>query len=197
MSSDVLEIQWYGPFGFIGRKEESVFTNQIGNRKGVYLWTIPFQGKYLTYYVGETGKSFAIRHSQHLESYLTGLYRVYDPDEFLKGKRVLIWGGLWKPERKNAKTRKEFVDRKEELAPKISDFVSQFRLFLAPIDHGRRIRQRIEAVIASKLLEQPDVIGEFQDDDIRYWPRRSNEKPIKVKMKFPKPIIGLSEELVV
>lgn len=128
-ASDVLEIQWHGPFGFIGRKEESVLTNSIGNCMGVYLWTIPFQNQYLTYYVGETGRSFAIRHSQHLESYLTGLYRVYDPEAFLKGKKALIWGGLWKPERKNAKTRKEFVDRKEELAPKISDFVSQFRLF--------------------------------------------------------------------
>ena len=197
MSSDVVEIQWYGPFGFIGRKEESVLTNSISNHTGVYLWTIPFQNQYLTYYVGETGTSFAIRHNQHLESYLTGLYRVYDPEAFLKGKRVLIWGGLWKPERKNAKTKKEFVDRKEELAPKISELISQFRLFLAPIDGDRRIRQRVEAAIASKLLEQSGVIGEFQDDDIRYWPRRLDEQEMRVKMKFPKPIMGLPEELVV
>ena len=29
-------------FGFIGRKEDCVFTNPMGNRIGVYLWTVPF-----------------------------------------------------------------------------------------------------------------------------------------------------------
>ena len=49
--------------------------------KGVYLWTILFKDKYLTYYVGETGKSFIFLHNQHLDCYLTGFYRVYDPKE--------------------------------------------------------------------------------------------------------------------
>jgi hypothetical protein len=34
--------------------DENVFTCLIGKKKGVYLFAIPFEGKYLVYYVGET-----------------------------------------------------------------------------------------------------------------------------------------------
>jgi hypothetical protein len=47
------------------------------------------------------------------------------------------------------------------------------------------------------MLGRPGVIGNFQDDDIRYWPRRSEEQPIYVKMKPSELIMGLNEELVV
>lgn len=101
MTSGVLKIKWYGPYQFVRSKQDDVFTNPIWNYKGVYLWAIPLKTEFLTYYVGETGKSFAERHIQHLDCYITGFYRVYDPEQFSKGNRKLIWGGMWKPDRKN------------------------------------------------------------------------------------------------
>ena len=107
MSSQPLSIQWCGPYSFV--QEENLFTNTVSQKSGVYLWTIPFEGNYLVYYVGQTGVSFAARSLQHLQNYLNGLYRVYDPDNFAKGEKLLIWGGMWKPDRKQPKFMTEFL----------------------------------------------------------------------------------------
>lgn len=192
--NDPLYTQWFGPFDF--RQNENLFTNPLSHRSGVYLWTIPFENNYLVYYVGQTGASFAIRSFQHLQSYLNGLYRVYDPEKFAKGEKVLIWGGMWKPDRKEPKVMSEFLINYSWLAPKILEFIGLFRLFVAPIDGDERDRERIEHAIAKSLNEQDGIIGNFQDKDIRYKPRKTTEKPFKVAMTFAN-IMGLKEELIV
>ena len=133
---------------------------------------------------------------EHTRDVLQGLYRVYDPSQFAQGRKTLIWGGMWKPDRKGSSTMLEFLNRYLELSPLIYQFLGQLRFFLAPIDAEKRMRQRIEAAIAKKLLEQPEIIGEFQDNDIRYQPRRTNEKPILVTMRSFESILGLSSELL-
>ena len=190
-----IEVDFFGPYRFIGNKDESVLTVSISKQKGVYLWTIPFQNGYLTYYVGETGVSFAIRSLQHVQSYLNGLYRLYDPEEFRKGKKILVWGGMWKPGRKEPGTMNEFLQGYHKFAPRILDFVQGFRLFLAPFEGDKRIRLRIEAAIAASLNKQPGIAGAFQDKDIRYTSRRPEEEPIKIKITVPTKIVGLENEL--
>ena len=123
LGSDIVEVEFFGPYRFNGNKSESVLTAPIGKKKGVYLWMITFQQKYLTYYVGETGVSFAVRSPQHIQSYLDGLYRLYDPEEFLKGKKVLVWGGMWKPVRKDLGTMNEFLQGYPKFAPMILNFI--------------------------------------------------------------------------
>jgi hypothetical protein len=56
MSAESLLFQCYGPYKFIGNETESVFTNQNGVQKGVYLWAVPFGDEFLVYYVGQTGE---------------------------------------------------------------------------------------------------------------------------------------------
>lgn len=127
MVADSLFVQWFGPYNFDGSTDEKVFTNKLSNEKGVYLWAIPFDGKYLVYYVGETGVSFAKRLLQHTQNYLSGFYRIFDPEEFAKGKKVLIWGGMWKSDRKNPKFICDFLQRYSELGSRVVKFVKQFR----------------------------------------------------------------------
>ena len=109
MVTDPLPVKWYGPYRFVEREEENVFTSLMGEKKGIYLFTVPFEGKYLVYYVGETGASFAIRLLQHVQSYLDGFYRVFDPEEFARGRKVLLWGGMWKSNRREPKLICEFL----------------------------------------------------------------------------------------
>lgn len=161
------------------------------------MFTIPFEGKYLVYYVGETGTSFANRLLQHVQSYLNGFYRVFDPEEFVRGKKVLLWGGMWKTDRREPKLICAFIDRQAELAPKILMFLKQFRFFLAPIDEEKRVIERVEAEIARSLNQQKGLIGAFQDKDVRYRPTRPDEQQFRVMMIFPQPIMGLTEELFV
>ena len=194
----MIELRWVGPrtlYKWDGTKENGIFTVPETKKSGIYLWTIPFEKKYLTYYVGETGRSFTERFMEYTRNYLCGLYRVYNPSEFVDGKKALVWGGMWKPDRKGPDTVQEFLNRYSELSTVIYKFLRQFRVFIAPLDVKKRVRQRIEAAIAERLLEQPGLTGRFQDNDIRYKPRRNNEERIRVKMKAFKLILGLCREL--
>ena len=197
MITDSLSVEWFGPYSFVDSEAENVFTCLMGDKKGVYLFTIPFEGKYLVYYVGETGASFANRLLQHVQSYLNGFYRIFDPEEFVNGKKVLLWGGMWKTNRREPKLISDFIDRQAELAPKTLLFLKQFRIFLAPIGEDKRIIERIEAEIARSLNQQGGLIGAFQDKDVRYRPTRPDEQQFRVVMTFPQSIMGLNEELFV
>jgi len=126
-----------------------------------------------------------------------GFYRIFDPEEFVKGKKVLLWGGMWKTNRREPKLISDFIGRQAELAPKILKFIGQFRIFLAPIDGEKRIIERIEAEIARSINQQEGLIGTFQDKDVRYRPTRPNERQFRAVMTFPKPIMGLREEILV
>lgn len=197
MTFDSFFVQWFGPYCLVGNKDDNIFSNLLGEKKGVYLLAIPFDGKHLVYYVGETGVSFSQRLMQHIQNYLSGFYRIFDPEEFTKGKKVLIWGGMWKSDRKDPNFILDFLKRHSEIAPKILRFIELFRVFLAPIDVNRRIREKIESRIAGSLNESNGIVSSFQDADIRYKPRRLNEQKIKVIMSFPESIMGLKEELLV
>ena len=189
------QIEWFGPYAFLDCEVENVFSCKIDAEVGVYLLTIPFDGKFLVYYVGETGVSFSQLMLQHVQCYLNGFYRVFEPAEFSKGRKELVWGGMWKTDRKDPQLISEFLDKQEALSPKIVQFVKQFRIFLAPIDSDKRFRERIEAAIAKSLSVQSGLVGEFQDKDIRYRPTRQNEAKFEVKMTAPETIMGLAELL--
>jgi len=193
----LISLTWYGPFSFIGEQEENVFTCAVSKKIGIYLFTIPFEGKHLVYYVGETGSFFANRLLQHVQSYLNGFYRVFDPEAFGKGEKILVWGGMWKKDRREPKLICDFIDKQAELAPKILLFLSQFRLFLAPMNEENRIVERIEAEIARSINQQDGIVGRFQDKDIRYRPTRPDEPQFKVAMTFSQQIMGLNQELIV
>ena len=89
----------------------------------------------------------------------------------------------------------EFLNRYPEMSSVIYEFLGKFRIFLAPLDVKKRVRKRIEAAIANRLYEQSGLVGEFQNSDIKYWPRRADEKPISVKMIAFEAILGLCREL--
>jgi hypothetical protein len=201
MPSQPLRLNCFGPFRFVGDEDENIFTSKTrtGQKRGVYLLTVPLDGKYLVYYVGETGNSFSERLLQHVRCYLDGYYRLYNPEKFAIGDKELIWGGMWKRERKDPRFISEFIESYSILTPKIAKFISQFCIFVIPLEVDKRLDkrlgERVEATIKRILLEQEGKVGEFQDRDIRYRPKRPKEQPLSVILKFSKPIMGLVEEI--
>jgi len=195
MASQRYEIRWYGPYSWYGTKDDSFFIQPVSKKSGVYLLAIPFKNGYLTYYVGETGRPFATRLIEHARYYLHGLYRIFDPRQFAEGKKELVWGGMWKPGTKGPRRMLEFLNRYSELSPLIYEFLGMLKIFVAPLDVEKRIRERIEAAIANRLYQQPGVVGKFQDDDIKYRPRRTDEEPFSVRMGSFETILGLCSEL--
>jgi hypothetical protein len=150
-----MEIQFHGPLQIISGQEDNVLLSPSGKLNGIYIWAIPFGNKYLPYYIGETGKSFTYRIMEHVKCHLNGFYRIYDPEAFAKGKKELVWGGMWKTDRKSPEVMIEYLNNYKQLAALAYAFLKQFRVFLAPLDSDdKRLRQRIEASIAQDLLKQ-------------------------------------------
>lgn len=185
-----------GPLSWRGEPKGSfIFESPLARAAGVYLWTVATPEGDLVYYVGETGRSFAQRFFEHLQGYLSGLFGFYEPEDFARGQKKLIWEGMWRrgEEHKAA----DFLRRYEELAPKIRHFIDVLRFWLLPIDCDRRLRERIEGAIARHLSAQDGVIGQFQDEDIRYRPRWEDEPPIQLSLTLTTRIMGLPSSLTV
>ena len=102
------------------------------------------------------------------------------------GRKVLLWGGMWKQDRKGKI--EEFLGRYLEFAPSIYEF-------LGPLAAEARIRQRIEAAISDSLYKQSGVIGRFQDDDIRYYRKREDEAPLTITVRGADSILGLDASI--
>jgi hypothetical protein len=74
------------------------------------------------------------------------------------------------------------------------ELVEVYRFFIAEGSWDSRIRHRAEAAISRAIRESPH---DLQDDDVRYWPRRSDEEPIELVVESSRPILGLPEKLTV
>ena len=194
MGSQQYEVQLHGPYRWYGKKDECLFKASEATKSGIYLWTIPFNGKYLTYYVGETGRSFTARFTKHTRDYLYGLYRVYDPTQFAQGKKKLVWEGMWQPGTHDRVD--EFLNRYLELSPVIYSLLGKLRIFLAPLDAEKRIRQRIEGSLARRLQQHSDLTRNFFDSDIRYLTKQADEPPIHVTIISKECVLGLPHKLM-
>lgn len=193
---DIVNAQILGPYFWLDNTRiPYLFTEDMGNSKGVYLWAVPYKNAELVYYVGETGRSFSERMFEHYKEYMSGVYGINDPRQLKKGQRDLVWDGLWRKGKDYKST--EFLSRYKELIPKLYNLLKLFRIYLIPLDCDNRLRKRIEGAITNTLYEQNGIIGNFQEVDMRYIKRTKDEEPIKLKLKSKIKILGLPKELIV
>ncbi len=193
--SSKLEVGFRGPFTWCDG-DASIFTTELGERSGVYLWTVEYYlGGDLVYYVGETGRRFSTRMLEHFREHMSGGYHLYEPDRFRRGDKVMLWPGRY--DSGSRTTVGEFLERFGGLGGAIEELARMYRFWLAPLDVERRLRERIEAAIAGYLYRQPGVVGEFQDKGIRYRGRREGEEGIEVVLEAEGEILGLPGVLMV
>ncbi len=194
MLEQILIIKFFGPFSWTA--ENSIFKASLGKKPGIYLWTIPYaKGGDLVYYVGETGRSFSTRMKEHFLEHMSGGYHLYDPAEFLKGNKKMLWPGRYDPKIKT--TIEEFLEKYSSLKEPIETLAKLYRFWLAPVDIDKRLRERIEAGIATFLYSQPGIIGKFQDEGIRYRGRKDNENPVEILIETEGTIIGMPKQLII
>jgi hypothetical protein len=190
-----IQLNWVGPYPLFDSSGKSVFDQKEMEESGIYLFTVAYENGYLVDYVGETGQSFRQRLTEHVRGYLGGEYRIYEASSYTESDNKLIWGGTWLRDRRDRMG--EFIARYDELAPRISEYIKLFQIFLCPTKLEHRLRQRVESAVALSLYEQPGLIGSFQGPETRisYRPKRDDEISIKVKMQMPAKILGLTPEL--
>ena len=87
-----LSIEFLGPYSWHGAPDApSVFTAPVASTQGIYLWTIALPDGYITYYVGETGRSFVLRMAEHFQEHVAYMNTLYQPEQFarkIKGKNM-------------------------------------------------------------------------------------------------------------
>ena len=165
-----LTLQFEGPYSWMkDAPDPYVFEAPAAKKPGIYLWTVPTPSGELVFYVGETGRDFATRLTEHLRDQLAGIYRIYDPEHFARGHKKLLWGGMLGKLREPSLS--DFIAKLPTVAPALAAFARMMRFQLAPLDCDAPLRQRVEAAIADHFYAQEGLVGDFQDDDISY--RRS------------------------
>jgi hypothetical protein len=191
---ETIELKFSGPYAWLpGLSAPSLGEVELGTSPGIYLWTVPSTVGELVYYVGETSRSFARRMDEHLAEQLSGRYRIYNPEAFLRGEKDLLWRGVYG--RGAQPNVSGFVDKLPTWAPSLVEFVRSIRFHVAPTTCSDRSRRRIEAALANRLQEQKGLIGEFQEEDVRYVPRRAEEEPITVNIAWQQKPLGVPEQL--
>lgn len=190
---EVITARWHGPYTWYGAQAESIFQVSASQLLGVYVWTAPVNGQHLGFYVGETGRSFAIRHRVHAKEYHTGEYRIYDPESFARGQLLLVRDGRFFSKRRWHIPEK--APRSPDLDRLAYQFLDKMRIFVMPMEGSTRIRKRVEGAIAMRLGAQPLFAGAFNDLKVRWAVRHSNEDPLLLRWSLPEPVEGLGDEL--
>lgn len=81
-----LSIEFLGPYSWYGAPyAPSLFRAPIASQQRIYLWNISLPDGYITYYVGETGRSFALRMAEHFQEHAACMYMLYETEQFARG----------------------------------------------------------------------------------------------------------------
>lgn len=189
-----IELKFSGPYSWLpGSSITYLAETGVGSRSGIYLWTINSTLGEIVYYIGETARSFVRRMDEHLAEQLSGRYRLYEPNAFLRGEKNLLWRGVYGPGAQPNVS--GFVAQLPSLAPALVQVVRAMRFHVAPTTCSDRSRLRIEAALAYHLRKQEGLVGTFQDEDVQYKPRRLNEDPITVKLSWEQKPLGVPDQM--
>jgi hypothetical protein len=186
--TEVREIEWQGPFSWIGYENQNGL-DKIPDIDGIYLWTFQHKQGYLVYCAGIT-KSTKKRFRQHTLEYKSGNYTVINVTEAEKGKRVEIWHG-WSYARTH---REEFKERMEEILSAVERQLTSFRVFIAQMSNKRE-RARLEAAIMHQIYASKEPWAELADKGMALSKRRKEEIPIIIKNISEVKIYGLPKIL--
>ncbi|MBT3850157.1 GIY-YIG nuclease family protein [bacterium] len=142
------------------------------DNSGIYFWSITYDKQQLIFYVGMT-KNFKRRMNQHLESYTSGFYQVFDSRNFLRGIRKHVWIGKWRynlalrnkdiDEETFNKALEEYELKKEFHEQERINFLDTMKLYFFPIPESERNLKRIETALALNICYKGGVGINFQE----------------------------------
>lgn len=147
-----------------------VFEVPEGKTCGIYLWVLRSDIGRFAYYIGETGRSFASRHREHLKEHMAGFYHVLDGGALQEGRKVVIWNGMYGM--KSREAIQDLFQKWPTLAPAIEAQTKFIEFFIAPTDFKTPLRREVERALAKHFAESKQ---NFQDGGVQY--RAAKELP--------------------
>ena len=177
------------PYKVLGEGEYLSLSN-LREKRGIYLFTyLNDNGDYLINYVGETGRTFGLRISEHLIDYLGGNSQISNPDTISEGLNDPLWPAIFRS-RKNKQLEKtmEFMENYyTELAPVILELLKKLDIFLLPLDIDTNDRKYLEGEIIT-FLKQPGIPNLLPTDTRGYITRPNNIYRIILEFNSSTPI---------
>jgi hypothetical protein len=172
MGSDDYELHFCGPFSAVPHTLRFQIDGGLTAQSGIYLFAVEYEKGYLINYVGETGREFAARFSEHTK-WLESGKGVLNPDYLAKGENWL----------------EDQPSRERTLR-----FFSFYKLFLASLDADRNTRCNIEQAIIHKLLAAGGKSRDFLGNE----KKRPIESPCRmVKISAEVLLHGLGDHVLI
>ena len=192
MSIDETIVSFDGPFSWAkDEKCPNLFRQNVANKAGLYLWTVPQSEGELIYYVGITERSFKKRMEEHFKEHCAGAYHLNEPEALRNGTRKCLWPGFY--DRKDKKGIADIVEIYGAFANIIVDLLHTYRFYLAPLVLETRRLERIEEALMKHLYNQSGKVGSFQEEDILHKPRTDSEIPFNVRFQEVPDLIGIPQ----
>ena len=181
---NIIELRWEGPFHWPGvgkddRPNPPAFAS-VSSLRGVYLWTVEHLDGFLIYAAGITRRAFLERFREHTRHYRAGVYTLFDMESMKQGVRKEVWHGFWFKKCLSQK-QAEYVCRREELLQVAEEQLSNYRVFVAPVDAAPRLLERIEASVMNALYNAPPPACDIPDRGMALAPRWHTEQSILVR----------------
>lgn len=141
---------------------------------------------YLINYVGIANKqSLASRLCQHIKSFMSGTYWLYDTNEFMTGKKTPIYKSPFNP------LKLDFLDDYLKWTKIVYDQIKAFSIFIAPVQEEEQTLKRIEGFIIKSLKEAKiDMAKKFLDNErVRRFSK--TESSIHINMIYKCNLLGM------
>ncbi len=164
-----------------------------GPHRGIYLRTVARPEGHLIYDAGQTGEPLGWRLLDEYRWHAAGMSRLYDPAEFARGEKRLVWPGYRDGD--SARTVSRCVTEFPRLAHAIHGLTQVYRFLLAPFDGSARLRERVVAAITTALDAHEGVVGSFQEIATPPPRRRMHETSLSCRISSTVPLQGLPEQL--
>lgn len=168
---------------------QAVKDSNYANETGVYIWAVPVEEGYMVTYVGITGRNFAKRMEEHLQSYLSGEYGTYKLEALKEGKAERIYPGTFR----DAEI-EEFIENHEEIFTKLKQYLYNTEIFLIPLDGDKQFRENLESAIADKIRNSSKT-GDLPLSGSPKQDYEPNEQSETIKLNTDENFIGLPKKL--
>ena len=172
--SGIMEIGWKGPFAVPGFEKINGLPPLVGGQ-GVYLINFKYDGGYIIWYGGMTGRTFRERFAQHRRNYRDGKHGLLDIGQAQQGVNSEIWA--YHGERQIDQTAFELQDGRAAVERQLA----AYHLFVTDQTlPSRRLQFRLEAAILRTIDRNGTLLWDRPDWTKRWSlsPRRVNEAPI-------------------
>lgn len=181
-------LTWEGPFGW-----KEAYSVPASFQPGIYVLAVPFESAYLTYYLGESGKSMRSRLKSHEAMYWSGEFSLRDWEAFYAGVDRLFRPSSYRKYSKEA--RAQFKRERSTWEPLIRAEIDMQRVFLLPIPQWagpefRSLRMRLEQALGEGFANCYPANTPCWFAPYGEWKRRNHEDKHTARLAHHPKLIG-------